>query len=941
MVDRRVSPGPDLVGREQELAVLQRALMSALGGQGVLVLISGEAGIGKTSLADAAGRQAEAHGAIIATGRCYEGNGAPAFAPWYAVLADLCAAASLDVSTLPPPFGPGPAAATAYSLMQTVADRVVTTARLRPLLLLLDDLHWADPDTLEMLWFVSRDLRTSPLVVLATYRTEDVRRGHPLYAALPRLQRDRRVERLHLTPLGRADVARMVDMAYGPCSPELAAYLHARSDGHPFFIVELLRYMAERRMLARDDTGRLAAPVEEIGVPAILEQVITQRIGRLGDRAETLLEAAAIVGQEWDLEVVERALTWQEHQILPALEAGLKAQIVSADAGRTDRYRFTHALFRDVLYAQPAARRRRQFHARVGMVLESLAGDGHEFAANPAALAYHFAAAEMWEQAARYRLMAGDAARDRYATHSAAQQYEQARDAARRITGGEGQQIAITCAGRLGHVYQVLNQQERAEAAFMQMQEAARATGDQRAEGEALAWLGLIRARLNRMAEARTTGEQAMRLADDVGDARLRALAYATMGHVLEVTGELDAGSRQAEMAEDLARLAGHDDVLCQSLLDQAIMAVWRGAYPRAEALAAEAVALARDSHDAQAYGGACFRLGLVLGEVGRYDEAVRLVQMGLDHAYESGERRNLAKLLNTLGWLHAELGDAPAAERWDRQALEVSRQGTAVWVIEAERYSLLNLATDALLAGDVPTAHARLLEVEPLLDRSQYSRFRYLNRYQLLRAELALAQSDIQTAARWAEEACALAAAKGVPKNVARSQILLGRSLLSLARPVEAIHQLLLAVETADAIGHATLRWQARLWLGRAHVANGRAALGSERRVQALDLIAALADAIDDAQRRSTFLSSPLVQALHAPEAASRTSRAARPAGLTAREIEVLTLVVQGHTNAAIAEALTISARTVDVHLTSVFSKTGCANRAAATAFALRHGLA
>ena len=119
---------------------------------------------------------------------------------------------------------------------------------------------------------------------------------------------------------------------------------------------------------------------------------------------------------------------------------------------------------------------------------------------------------------------------------------------------------------------------------------------------------------------------------------------------------------------------------------------------------------------------------------------------------------------------------------------MEVSRQGTAVWVIEAERYSLLNLATDALLAGDVPTAQARLAEVEPLLDRSQYSRFRYLNRYQLLRAELALAQFDAQTAARWAEEACALATAKGVRKNVARSQMLLGRALLVLARPVEAV---------------------------------------------------------------------------------------------------------------------------------------------------------
>jgi DNA-binding CsgD family transcriptional regulator/tetratricopeptide (TPR) repeat protein len=929
------------VGRDQEFGVLQHVLKGALGGRGVLVLVSGEAGIGKTSLVEVASRHAEAGGATMATGRCYEGSGAPAFAPWHDLFADLGAVSGLDAATLPRPFGSGTAAESAYGLMQTVAGQVAAAARQRPLILLLDDLHWADPDTLELLWFVSRDLRTTPLAVLATYRPEEVHRHHPLYATLPRLQRDRPVERIHLTPLSPVHAAQLVETAYGPCSPEFATYLHARSDGHPFFMVELLRHMAERRMLERNEAGQMTPPVEEIGVPSVLDQVITQRIVRLGNNAEALLEVAAIVGQEWDLDVVERVLGWPEDQVLAVVRAGLNARLIAADDSRMDRYRFAHALIREVLYSQPVARRRRQMHARIGTVLETLAGNDRGLTADPAALAYHFTAAETWEKAARYGLAAGDAARDRYATHSAAHQYEQARDAARRISSADGAQRAITLAGRLGQVYQVLNQQERAESAFVQMQEMARTAGDRRAEGEALAWLGLIRARLNRMVEARSTGEQAMQLADAVGDARLRALAYATVGHVLEVTGDLEAGARQAEIAETLARQAGHDDVLRQSLLDQAMMAVWRAEYARAERLADEARERARDAHDAQAYGGACWRLGLALGEVGRYDQAVHLVQRGLDHAHESGERRNLAKLLNTMGWLHAELHDALAAEQWDRRALEVSRQGNAVWVIEAERYSLLNLATDALLAGDVAAAQAWLEETEPLLDRSQYSRFRYLNRYQVLRAELALAQADHHLAARWAEEAHALAAAKGVRKNVARSQVLLGRTLLALGRPAAAVQQLRLAVETADAIGHGSLRWQARLWLSRAHTSTRRFDPADQSRAEGLEVVTVLADAIEDGRRRATFLASPLVQALQASAAAPRTSRPVRPAGLTAREVEILRLVAQGQTNATIAEALTISPRTVDVHLTSVFSKTGSANRAAATAFALRHGLA
>jgi DNA-binding CsgD family transcriptional regulator/tetratricopeptide (TPR) repeat protein len=929
------------VGRDQELGVLEQALSAAFDGQGVLVLVSGEAGIGKTSLIEVAARRAEGLGTTTATGRCYEGSGAPAFAPWHDLFADLGIVSSLDAATLPPPFGNGPAVESAYELMQTVASQIADAARLRPLILLLDDLHWADQDTLDLLWFVSRDLRSTPLAVLATYRPEEVRRGHPLYAALPRLQRDRPVERIHLAPLSQGDALRIVETSYGPCSPELGAYLHARSDGHPFFMVELLRHMAERRLLERNASGQLVPPVEEIGVPSILEQVIIQRIGRLGDDTEGLLEVAAIVGQEWDLEVVERVLEWPEDRTLAALEAGLGAHLVVGDAARTDRHRFAHALIRDVLSSQVVARRRRQLHARVGAVLDGLGDGGDDPAVDPAALAYHFAAAESWEKAARYGLAAGDAARDRYATHSAARQYEQARDAARHVAGAAGQQLSIVLAGRLGQVYQVLNQQEQAETAFVQMHETAHAGGDRRAEGEALAWLALIRARLNRMAEARVTGEQAMRLADDLGDMSLRALAHAIVGHVLVVTGDLEAGARQTEVTEELAREAGRDDVLRQALLDQALMAVWRGAYAHAVSLADEALAYAREAHDAQGYGGACMRLGLALGEAGRYDEATRRVQQGLDHAHESGERRNLAKLLNTMGWLHAELGDAPSAERWDRQALEVSRQENAVWVIEAERYSLLNLATDALLASNVREAQAYLNEIEPLLDRSQYSRFRYLNRYQLLRSELALVQADQPTAARWAEEALALAEAKGVQKNVARGQVLMGRALVALGRPAEAVERLASAVEIADAIGHGSLRWQTRLWLARARSAAGHADLAGRDRAEALALTTALADAVEDPARRSTFLDSPLVQALHETEPTARTTRAAHPAGLTAREVEILRLVARGHTNAAIAEALTISPRTVDVHLTSVFSKTGSANRAAATAFALRHGLA
>jgi predicted ATPase len=377
--------------------------------------------------------------------------------------------------------------------------------------LLLDDVHWADRDSLELLEVMTRQVESTSILIVVTYRSEDVHRHHPLYDLLPTLQRDRPVESVELHRLDRADTAVIAEASCGPCSPQLIDSLHARSEGNPFFLVELLRDFVERQVLARADSLS-AVPISGGQLPVVLQQVITRRIARLGEEAEQLLQVAAIVGEEWDLGIVEAVLGWQEDQLLRTLEAALEARVVAPSAEEAEQYRFTHGLIREVLCTEQAARRRKHLHERIAAVLEGQIPSGRVpagwQAGHMAALAHHFGAAEQWDKALQYNLAAGDAARDRYASRSALQFYEQALDIVHTVPGIAQEQAGLY--DRLGQVRMGLIQMEAARSAYEHMLLSAQLEGDRVAESRALFWLSFVQARLSHVKEARVAGDAAI-----------------------------------------------------------------------------------------------------------------------------------------------------------------------------------------------------------------------------------------------------------------------------------------------------------------------------------------------------------------------------------------------------------------------------------------------
>ena len=377
----------------------------ARGGRGRVVLVAGEPGIGKTRLAEEAARRAAAAGMGVAWGRCHEGDGAPALWPWAQVVRQLAAdlapgqlAAMLgpsaawlgqllpELAETPPPAGPQPVAdlgAARFQLNQAVAGLLRRLAEARPLLVVVDDLHWADVPSLSLLAFLAAELKDTRLVVVGTYRDVEVTGGQPLAETLGALAREPVVERIPLGGLDRAGVAALIGRTIGtrPAEPLVQAVAD-RCGGNPFFITELLRLLQSERRLAAPD----AAAAARRDIPAGVRDVLRARLARLPAQTSTVLMVAAVAGREFDLDLVEAVTGLEDEAALDAAEAAVLAGLVLEDDRAAGRYRFAHALVRETIYEGISRARRARLHARVADALVAVRGAEPEPAAE---MAYH------------------------------------------------------------------------------------------------------------------------------------------------------------------------------------------------------------------------------------------------------------------------------------------------------------------------------------------------------------------------------------------------------------------------------------------------------------------------------------------------------------------------------------------------------------------------
>ena len=381
-------------GRESERSLLAGALKETrANSQPRIALIGGEPGIGKTSLAAVASRAAHEAGATVLYGRCDEGLGIP-YQPWREALAHLIDHAPPNVeqaiaerSGILATLGLGPDALTEapldpdmelYALFGAILGVLEAAAHPEGLVLLLDDIHGADVQSLQLLRRVASRTISMPMLVMATYRVSEVTSGSVLSGLLADLHREPGVTRLGLSGLGDLELLSLLESMAGHSleGSELALRdaLLAETDGNPFFVGELLRHLAETGALFQEESGRWAADpnLGLRGLPTSLREVIGERVARLGDPASRALSVASVIGRDFDLDVLAESTAIDTSILLDSMDLAITASLVT-DLG-DGRFSFTHALVERALYDQLGPSRRGYADLKVAEAIEQLSG---------------------------------------------------------------------------------------------------------------------------------------------------------------------------------------------------------------------------------------------------------------------------------------------------------------------------------------------------------------------------------------------------------------------------------------------------------------------------------------------------------------------------------------------------------------------------------------
>jgi tetratricopeptide (TPR) repeat protein len=680
------------VGRDVERASLERHFEQALGGLGAMVMIGGEPGVGKTRLVGEVLADARTRGWLTLTGHCYETAGTPPFIAFVelverlgramppAMFREVLGDAAPEIARLTPELrrafpdiGPPldlPPEQQRRFLFNCVVEFIERCCRLKPLAVLLDDLHWADEPTLRLFEHLAQRLPQLPMIVLGTYRDVELDADRPFAATLETLTRQRLAHRLSLKGLPQESVDAMLCALGGTAPPApLVAAVFRETEGNPFFVEEVFHHLRdEHELFDQNGRWRTGLRMDELNVPEGVRLVIGRRLKRLEETTQQILTRAALVGRSFDLSLLTAVTEERDETLLTALEEAEAAHVLRLESGRNIRWVFAHELIRQTLVARLALPRRQRLHLHTATALERLYASSPQLHAGD--LAHHFyqaGAVADPRQTIRYLSLAADQALHTSAFEDALANLERALA----LSEGIDESLTADLQEKKATALRSLGRSEDATKAWGAALVLHKQLGNMDGIARTCYEIGNQQWWLNRWRESEATcmgGLDAVATVETASACRLLALG----GSVIGANNDYSAGTRMLDEAERAAARLGDRRLLGQVLSRRAQLCNMFGEFRQASDVGERAADALREVGDlwelADALGFLELNLNYVdrLNDGVRCDEELRPLALRLGHytALTCADWATLPRNLMQTGDLDAF--DAAARERLD-----------------------------------------------------------------------------------------------------------------------------------------------------------------------------------------------------------------------------------------------------------------------------------
>ncbi len=977
-LDYVVSPGQRpaalLVGRDKETEILAEAYRDAEAGRGNIVLIRGEPGIGKSCLADCFAQGAKESGALVAHGQCHETLGSPPFWPWLQILKTLqvatdsaqsssesifesLAASDSQRRNSPHSTFARDAGSEQFLLFSRIAGLLAQVASQRTLILVIDDLHWADKSSLLLLQHICGRLSGQSILVIGTYRDMEITRKHPLFEALGDINRQALLRRIALRGLSQPDVSGFIEKSVNrPLPSEILHSLYEKTEGNPLFVSEVIRILQQ-------DSPDLPTGQWVLEIPEGIQEAIGRRLNQLSDECNELLCLAAVIGRKFALRVLNDLLPDSDQfSLLQTLEEATGRGIIEDSDHGMAEFRFRHVLFRDILYDELSLAKKILLHGKVAEILVQLRDEGGEYALGEIARHYYQALQSgQGDNAADYAIRAAKHATRLSAFDEAKGYYELALDVFR---------IDET------------RYAERKAEIYFSIAHCMHSSG-------AAAELSVV------------AFKRCIEVARQHGQYEMLARAACRIVYVARVHAQ--ARDALATIDEASSYIAGENPgIRAKVLAHRAMALIFNQRRREAEQVAYQAVAVASESDDASAHGNAlCITLMVLRGRPEKLSERIRLGEQALALVQPSAADPSSMDSLEWLILSYQEAGDLDRVRQLVAQLGSVAQQSK---LFKSRYFAVAASTWVALFEGRWERAE-RLVEeavelgsgkldggADGVYGAQMFFLNRELGRLPLVQGALTQLLADDRLV--WKPGLLATYTELGLVdearhlftelaaddfKHVAEDELYLTCLVylteacmeLDLADEATALYQRLMPYSgqmvshpTAVCYGPADLYlamlsslmndlaeaeklfaraatlcekaspniWQAHVKYRHAQVLKRHAFGGGK---SASHELAGQARSLAQAMGMVNLLAK-----IARLENQSEQDDRQNPDGLTPKELEVLSLIVQGRSNKRIASKLNRSLATVATHVRAILSKTHTANRTEAAAYAMERNL-